>query len=88
VYKRQHLGGGVIEVDGKPVPLDYTPENGVAMLKQKPDLYWQVIGVAAGIARGKEKQIQESVGKPSKRKSSSTSSAASRQKRLTGGDKS
>lgn len=48
-------------VDGSEVALDYTPELGVAMLKQYPDLYWLILAEAASIAQGKEQQTQETV---------------------------
>lgn len=51
-------------VDGSEVALDYTPELGVAMLKQYPDLYWLILAEAASIAQGKEQQTQETVKKP------------------------
>lgn len=56
-------------VDGNEVPIDYTPESGIALLKQNPELYWMVLAEAASIAQGKEQQKQETVKKPSKRKS-------------------
>ncbi|HED1903270.1 hypothetical protein [Citrobacter farmeri] len=56
-------------VEGKEVAIDYTPERGAAMLKQHPELYWQILAEAANIAQGKEQQKQETVKKPSKRKS-------------------
>ncbi|PLK98633.1 hypothetical protein CWN38_04585 [Klebsiella pneumoniae] len=51
-------------VDGSEVALDYTPELGIAMLKQYPDLYWLILAEAASIAQGKEQQTQETVKKP------------------------
>ncbi|HCR3978335.1 TPA: hypothetical protein OOF30_002234 [Citrobacter koseri] len=54
-------------VEGKEVAIDYTPERGVSMLKQHPELYWQILAEAASIAQGKEQQKQETVKKPSKR---------------------
>ncbi|HHU4065928.1 TPA: hypothetical protein ACUB6J_005266 [Raoultella ornithinolytica] len=54
-------------VDGAEVAIDYTPELGVSMLKQKPELYWLILAEAASIAQGKEQQTQETVKKPSKR---------------------
>ncbi|MEA4741087.1 hypothetical protein VBQ00_13895 [Klebsiella pneumoniae] len=45
-------------VDGSEVALDYTPELGIAMLKQYPDLYWLILAEAASIAQGKEQQTQ------------------------------
>lgn len=55
-------------VDGKEVAIDYTPERGAVMLKQHPELYWQILAEAASIAQGKEQQKNETVKKPSKRK--------------------
>ncbi|WKM72892.1 hypothetical protein Q2T70_03855 [Klebsiella oxytoca] len=51
-------------VDGAEVPIDYTPERGAALLKQHPELYWQILGEAASIAQGKEQQKQDTVKKP------------------------
>lgn len=51
-------------VDGTEVAIDYTPEIGVVMLKQHPELYWRILAEAANIAQGKEQQTQETVGKP------------------------
>ncbi|HHT8352500.1 TPA: hypothetical protein ACT3KO_001452 [Raoultella ornithinolytica] len=51
-------------VDGAEVALDYTPEIGIVMLKQHPELYWRILAEAANIAQGKEQQTQETVGKP------------------------
>ncbi|BDA89102.1 hypothetical protein E3AUHO_17880 [Klebsiella pneumoniae subsp. pneumoniae] len=51
-------------VDGSEVAFDYTPELGIAMLKQYPDLYWLILAEAANIAQGKEQQTQETVKKP------------------------
>lgn len=56
-------------IEGKETPIDYTPERGAALLKQHPDIYWLVLGEASAIAHGKEQQKQETVKKPSKRKS-------------------
>lgn len=55
-------------VDGKEVAIEYTPERGVALLKQRPELYWQVLTEAGEIAQGRERQTQETVKKPSKHK--------------------
>ncbi|MDT7451262.1 hypothetical protein [Citrobacter koseri] len=55
-------------VNGAEVAIDYTPERGAAMLKQNPELYWQILAEAADIAQGKEQQTQETVKKPSKPK--------------------
>lgn len=54
-------------VDGAEVAIDYTPEIGIVMLKQHPELYWRILAEAANIAQGKELQTQETVKKPSKR---------------------
>lgn len=51
-------------VDGAEVAINYTPELGASMLKQKPELYWLILAEAASIAQGKEQQTQETVGKP------------------------
>ncbi|EMM6704807.1 hypothetical protein RJV81_001752 [Klebsiella pneumoniae] len=51
-------------VDGVEVAIDYTPEVGIAMLKQHPELYWLILAEAAAIAQGKEQQTQETVKKP------------------------
>lgn len=54
-------------VDDVEIPVDYTPEIGIVMLKQHPELYWRILAEAANIAQGKELQTQETVKKPSKR---------------------
>ncbi|WIO41060.1 hypothetical protein P2G42_13915 [Klebsiella electrica] len=53
-------------VDDVEIPVDYTPEIGIVMLKQHPELYWRILAEAANIAQGKELQTQETVKKPSK----------------------
>lgn len=71
-------------VDGEEVPVEYTPERGAALLKQYPELYWQILAEAASIAQGKEQQKQETVKKLSKRKSGLANLAGSRVKRQSG----
>lgn len=56
-------------VDGKEKAIDYTPENGIALLKQHPELYWVVLTTGAEIATNKETQVKKTLGKSSKRKS-------------------
>lgn len=51
------------QIDGKEVAIDYTPERGIALLKQRPELYWQILAEASNIAQGKELQTQETVKK-------------------------
>lgn len=51
-------------VDGTETAVAYTPERGVALLKQNPSLYWLILAEAANIAQGKEQQTQETVKKP------------------------
>lgn len=75
-------------IDGKDVPIEYSPENGIALLKQNPELYWMVLAEAASIAQGKERQKQETVKKPSKRNNGSANSAGRRAKRQSGAGKS
>lgn len=48
-------------VDGTETAVAYTPERGVALLKQNPSLYWLILAEAANIAQGKEQQTQETV---------------------------
>lgn len=50
-------------VEGKEVPVDYTPEKGVQMLKQNAVLYWSILGEANDIAEGKEQQKEETIAK-------------------------
>lgn len=40
-------------VDGVEVALEYTPERGATLLKQNPELYWQILAEAARIAQWK-----------------------------------
>lgn len=56
-------------VDGKEQAIEYTPEKGVSLLKQQPELYWRVLAAASDIAAGKEEQAKKTVKKPSKHKS-------------------
>ncbi len=51
-------------VNGAEVALEYTPERGIALLKQNPELYWQILAEAASIAQGKEQQKQDTIKKP------------------------
>lgn len=48
-------------VNGVEVALEYTAERGIALLKQNPELYWQILAEAASIARGKEQQKQDTI---------------------------
>lgn len=56
-------------VDGKEVAIAYTPEYGLALLKQKPQLYWAIVQTGSEIAHGIEEQKKEVLGKSSRRKS-------------------
>ncbi|MGE9805551.1 protein YdaY, partial [Escherichia coli] len=38
-------------VNGVEVALEYTAERGIALLKQNPELYWQILAEAASIAQ-------------------------------------
>ncbi|EEV5806893.1 TPA: hypothetical protein OR140_004125 [Escherichia coli] len=51
-------------VNGVEVALEYTPERGIALLKQNPELYWQILAEAVSIAQGKEQQKQDTIKKP------------------------
>ena len=51
-------------VNGVEVALEYTAERGIALLKQNPELYWQILAEAASIAQGKEQQKQDTIKKP------------------------
>jgi hypothetical protein len=75
-------------VDGKEQASEYSPEKAAALLKQNPELYWQVLGTAGDIAAGKEQQEKETVKKSPKRSTGSTNSAASRAKKQSGNAKS
>lgn len=48
-------------VNGVEVALEYTAERGIALLKQNPELYWQILAEAASIACGKEQQKQDTI---------------------------
>lgn len=56
-------------VDGEEKPVSYSAEKGIELLKQQPELYWQILATAADIASGKEAQAKETVKKSSRRKS-------------------
>lgn len=51
-------------VGGKEIAIEYTPENGLALLKQKPELYWAILKTGSDIAQGIKEQQEEAVGKP------------------------
>lgn len=55
-------------VDGKEQAIAYTADKGVALIKQHPELYFQILAAASEIAEGKVEQVKETVKKPSKRK--------------------
>ncbi|MCJ8359427.1 hypothetical protein MOO14_18710, partial [Escherichia coli] len=55
---------GAVQVNGVEVALEYTAERGIALLKQNPELYWQILAEAASIAQGKEQQKQDTIKKP------------------------
>lgn len=55
-------------VDGKEQAIEYTADKGVVLIKQHPELYFQILAAAAEIAEGKAEQVKETVKKPSKRK--------------------
>lgn len=55
-------------VDGKEQAIAYTADKGVALIKQHPELYFQILAAASEIAEGKAEQVKETVKKPSKRK--------------------
>lgn len=61
-YKLRRIDG--VDILHGDVKLAYTPERGVALLKQNPSLYWLILAEAAAIAQGKEQQTQETVKKP------------------------
>ena len=71
-------------IDGKAQAIDYSPEKGILLLQEKPALYWIILSVAAQIAEGKQKQIEETVGKSSKHRSGSRSSAARNRRKRAG----
>lgn len=54
-------------VDGKEQAIEYTADKGVALIKQHPELYFQILAAASEIAEGKAEQVKETVKKPSKR---------------------
>lgn len=84
---RDWEGVGETDEKGVEVPVAYTPEKGKALLLQHPELYWSVLNAASEIAQGKEEQKKETVGKSSKARAGSGSSAESKAKR-TGGSES
>ena len=57
---------GVAEFDdpGKPAP--YTPERGVLLMEQLPQIYFVVMQTAQAIALRQKEQAAETLGKPSK----------------------
>lgn len=75
-------------IDGVEVALEYTPERGAALLKQNPELYWQILAEAARIAQGKEQQKQDTIKKPLPPSGGYRSSGEKRVKRQGGNEKS
>ncbi|MSE14780.1 hypothetical protein GKC49_06420 [Pantoea agglomerans] len=71
-------------IDGKAQAIDYTPEKGVLLLQAQPTLYWIILSVAAQIAEGKQKRVEDTVGKSLKHKNGSRSSAARTRRRRAG----
>lgn len=69
---------GVAEFDdpGKPAP--YTPERGVLLMEQLPDIYFVVMRAAQAIAMRQKEQAAETLGKPSKPTGGRSSGRASR----------
>ena len=55
-------------IDGEEKAIDYTPEGGISLLRQKPELYWIILSEASNIAQGKEEQKKATVGKSSRRR--------------------
>ncbi|WP_277755659.1 hypothetical protein [Rosenbergiella metrosideri] len=51
-------------MDGKEVAIEYTPESGLALLKQKPELYWSILRTGSDIAQGIKEKKDDAVGKP------------------------
>ena len=46
-------------VDGKEQAIEYTADKGVALIKQHPELYFQILAAASEIAEGKVEQVKE-----------------------------
>ncbi|EDT6458691.1 hypothetical protein ABK178_004642 [Salmonella enterica subsp. enterica serovar Brandenburg] len=74
-------------VNGDEVALEYTPERGVALLRQYPEFYWQILAEAASIAQGKEQHKQETVKKPLPPNGGCRSSGGRKGKRSGGSEK-
>ncbi|WP_241647294.1 hypothetical protein [Rosenbergiella metrosideri] len=51
-------------VGGKEVAIEYSPESGLALLKQKPELYWSILKTGSDIALGIKEKKEEAMGKP------------------------
>lgn len=51
------------EINGEQQAIDYSPQKGVALLRQYPELYWQVLGTAAELANAKQERLLETVTK-------------------------
>lgn len=50
-------------VDGKEVAIEYSPESGLVLLKQKPELYWSILKAGSDIAQGIKEKKDDAVGK-------------------------
>ncbi|MCW2255721.1 hypothetical protein M2263_001812 [Providencia alcalifaciens] len=57
-------GVGELNVDGKEVAIKYSPDHGISLLKQQPELYWKIINAAILVGKEEAEQVDESVKKP------------------------
>lgn len=57
-------GVGELNADGKEVAIKYSPDHGISLLKQHPDLYWKIINAAILVGKEEAEQVDESVKKP------------------------
>ncbi|WP_273804191.1 hypothetical protein [Providencia rettgeri] len=56
-------GVGEVNESGKQVAIEFTPERGAMLLKQKPELYWKVLNAAVELGKEEVEQVADAVKK-------------------------
>jgi len=56
-------GVGELNVKGKQVAIEYTPERGAILLKQNPEFYWKILNAAIELGKEESEHVAETVKK-------------------------
>ncbi|MBQ0210138.1 hypothetical protein RHA65_11735 [Providencia rettgeri] len=56
-------GVGELNVKGKQVAIEYTPERGAILLKQNPEFYWKILNAAIELGKEESEYVAETVKK-------------------------